>query len=176
LSGNDQLVQDFLKFDGNAQTLRLVSKLQILADFNGLNLTFGTLSAAMKYTASSMKAEGEHQDHGKRKLGFFTSETKLVDQVREETGTGDSRNPIAFLVEAADDIVYSVADIEDGIKKGVVRWDDIQEELKASANNDLEEVLNRMKRILASSGKSFSELPDDILGSAFRTAAIWVPR
>ena len=40
--GVEQLRQDFLRFEGNAQSLRLVTKLQILADYNGLNLTFGT--------------------------------------------------------------------------------------------------------------------------------------
>ena len=50
---NEQQVQDFMKFEGNAQSLRLVTKLQILADYNGLNLTFGTLSALCKYLASS---------------------------------------------------------------------------------------------------------------------------
>ena len=53
LENKEQLVQDFLQFEGNAQTLRLVAKLQILADDNGLNLTFGTLSASCKYVARS---------------------------------------------------------------------------------------------------------------------------
>jgi dGTP triphosphohydrolase len=53
LGGNEQFVQDFLLFEGNAQTLRIVGKLQILADFHVLNLTFGTLSGLCKYTAAS---------------------------------------------------------------------------------------------------------------------------
>lgn len=71
LKGKSKLAQDFLKFDGNAQSLRLVSKLQVLADFNGLNLTYGTLSAAMKYTANSLEADEDHSNHSKTKLGFF---------------------------------------------------------------------------------------------------------
>ena len=174
LKSKKQLINDFSKFDGNAQSLRLVSKLQILADFNGLNLTYGTLSAAMKYTASSVEADEDHPNHSKSKLGFFASENDLVQQIRSATETNDSRNPIAFLVEAADDIVYSVADIEDGIKKGVVDWEDVYQDIKNSALDDLKEVVKRMKRILSSSGKTFKELEDEILGSAFRTAAIWV--
>src|SRR5690606_39038475 len=46
LGGDTQLINDFLLFEGNAQSLRLVSKLQVLADFNGLNLSSGTLSAS----------------------------------------------------------------------------------------------------------------------------------
>jgi len=104
LNNRDDLVNDFLHFEGNAQTLRIVAKLQILADFDGLNLTFGTLSALSKYTASSVEV-GINQDHAKAKTGFFTSEKDRVQKIRQKTGTGDARNPITFLVEAADDIV-----------------------------------------------------------------------
>ena len=45
--------QDFLQFDGNAQMVRLVGRLQVLSDDNGLNLTFATLSAACKYVVSA---------------------------------------------------------------------------------------------------------------------------
>lgn len=55
-----------------------------------------------------------------------------------------------------------------------MRWDDVHSDIKAKAGKDLNEVKKRMRRILKSSGKTFDELPDDILGSAFRTAAIWV--
>ena len=119
LHGNSQLIQDFLRFGGNAQSLRLLTKLQILADYNGLNLTFGTLSASCKYIAPSHES-GDKGNHAKSKPGYFASENGVVKQIRERTGTGDARNPITYLVEAADDIVYSVADIEDAVKKGVL--------------------------------------------------------
>ncbi|HKO62689.1 MAG TPA: dNTP triphosphohydrolase [Pyrinomonadaceae bacterium] len=169
LEENDQLIQDFRNFEGNAQTLRLVSKLQILADFYGLNLTFGTLSAASKYIVPSNginKAAG----HAKSKPGYFASENDLVQRIREETGTGAARNPITFLVEAADDIVYSVADLEDGIKKGVITWSYLEEQLHA---NDGEGVVNGTHRILkAATGTIPDNLHDDIYGTAFRSAAI----
>src|SRR5579863_2314143 len=50
---SEQQIQDFLNFEGNAQSLRLVTTLQVLADRSGLNLTFGTLSAMCKYVAPS---------------------------------------------------------------------------------------------------------------------------
>ena len=114
---DDQEIQDFLNFEGNAQSLRLVARLQILADDAGLNLTFGTLSALAKYLAPSHKAHPDHTNHAFRKPGYFKSELNIVDQIRHETGTGAARNPICFLVEAADDIVYLPADIEDAVKK-----------------------------------------------------------
>ena len=100
----EQLKKDFLEFEGNAQTIRLISKLQVLADFHGLNLTCATISAACKYIASSNKISKDF--HEKSKLGYFASEQELMEKVQEDTGTKDMRNPIAYIVESADDIAY----------------------------------------------------------------------
>lgn len=182
LQNREELVQDFLQFEGNAQTLRIVAKLQVLADFHGLNLTFGTLSALCKYTASSVEI-GAGGDHAKAKPGYFTSEAGVIAEIRNKTGTGDARNPITFLVEAADDIVYSVADIEDGVKKGILTWDDLEGELlysprldekqKRAVRDTVRLVLTGKKRILAPS-EAPDDLPDDIQAAAFRTAAVGV--
>ncbi len=178
LEGNDQLVKDFLLFEGNAQTLRIVAKLQVLADFHGLNLTFGTLSANCKYTASSVEADEKGKDHGKTKPGYFASETALVEAIRKQTGTGGARNPITFLVEAADDIVYSVADIEDGIKKGIISWGKLDEILRGETGEAaplVQELLAGKDRILKAGREAVPpDLPDDVHGTAFRTAAIAV--
>ena len=128
---------DLTNFEGNAQTLRLVSKLQLLLDLDGLNLTAGTFSAACKYTADS-RGIGKITTNGKKhhessKLGYFASEADLVEKVRAETGTGTARNPISFLVEASDDLVYAIVDVEDGIKKGIVSWDFVHKTLKDCA-------------------------------------------
>lgn len=123
----EQFVQDFLQFEGNAQTIRLVTKLQILADFHGLNLTCGTLSAACKYVAASDEVNDD--PHEKSKVGYFASGNSLIKDLREETGTGNARNPITFLVEAADDCVYNTVDLEDGLTKGILDWKLLKEEL-----------------------------------------------
>jgi dGTPase len=175
--GEEQLVQDFLQFEGNAQTLRLVAKLQILADDNGLNLTFGTLSAACKYVAPSHQL-AKDGDQARKKPGYFASENDLISRVREETGTGESRNPITYLVEAADDIVYSVADIEDGIKKRILSWCDLKAELESGAKDlraqsVIDRVLETKETILRAGRPEVPKnLPDDVHGTAFRTAAI----
>lgn len=178
LGGNEQLVQDFLRFEGNAQTLRIVAKLQVLADFNGLNLTFGTLSANCKYTANSAEADEDSKDHARTKPGYFASENNLIAEIRNQTGTGEARNPITFLVEAADDIVYSVADIEDGIKKGILAWaklEDLLKDEKGDAAPLVAELLDGKDRILKAGREAVPvDLPDDIHGAAFRTAAIAV--
>jgi|GEM_PF-3455604 len=172
LGGKQQLIQDFRKFEGNAQTLRIVSKLQILADPHGLNLTFGTLSAACKYVLPSHLA-GKGKGHSGSKPGFFASENKLIKIIRQQTATGQSRNPITLLVEAADDIVYSVADIEDGIKKAVIRWSDLEEILRTKLGKRADAVLGLKDTILKAGRTELStHLPDDIHGTAFRSAAI----
>ena len=123
-----RLKNDFLEFEGNAQTIRLISKLQLLSDMYGLNLTCGTMSAAFKYIAHS--GEINKGIHAFSKVGYFTSEESLLELVQHETGTKGARNPITYIVEAADDIVYSVVDIEDGLRKGVIGWDELKEKLK----------------------------------------------
>jgi dGTPase len=120
--------QDFLQFDGNAQMVRLVGRLQVLSDDNGLNLTFATLSAACKYVVSA--CDTVPHVHDRSKPGFFETERELIEQVQAETGTGVARNPITYLVEAADDIVNVCIDLEDGIRKRIFRWPEMIEELE----------------------------------------------
>ncbi len=162
-----------MKFEGNAQTLRLVAKLQVLADDSGLNLTFGTLSALSKYVASSEKANENATDHAYKKPGHFTSENDLVKQIRNETGTGEARHPICFLVEAADDIVYLAADVEDAVKKNVLSWRKLDYLLRKANADSVNTALADMEQILKSDCSVASYcLADDIKAAAFRTAAI----
>lgn len=170
---NEQQIQDFLKFEGNAQSLRLVAKLQVLADDKGLNLTFGTLSALCKYVASSDEADKSHANRAFRKPGYFASEQNIVQQIRTATGTGDARHPICFLVEAADDIVYLAADVEDAVKKGVLSWRDVEKELQASTSDCVKDVMESQGGILKAGRTEVpANLDDDIRAAAFRTAAI----
>jgi dGTPase len=122
------LAEDFIQFDGNAQMVRLATRLQVLSDSNGLNLTFGTLSAACKYVVSARETRSDI--HERSKPGFFETERELICLVQHETGTGVSRNPITYLVEAADDIVNVCIDLEDGVRKRVFRWQEMIEELE----------------------------------------------
>jgi dGTPase len=130
-----QYENDFLKWEGNSQTLRLVSRLQVLADFNGLNLTCGTFSAACKYLARSSEVDKE-RGHEYSKPGFFASEEETVANVAKQTGTNLTRNPITFLVEASDDIVYATGDLEDAVRKGLLGWEALKQHLRAESEKD----------------------------------------
>ena len=85
------------------------------------------MSAACKYVAESN--EIADSPHERAKVGFFASERDDVARIREKTGTGQARNPIAFLVEAADDAVYNAVDLEDGFRKGILDWGILKSEL-----------------------------------------------
>ena len=170
----EQQMQDFLRFEGNAQSLRLVATLQVLADRTGLNLTFGTLSALRKYVAPSDKTNKDSPNRAWRKPGYFASENDIVNQIKEATGTGAARNPICFLVEAADDIVYLAADVEDAVKKGILSWSDVQEKL--DSKSDFVQRAIEKKETILKAGRSEvpKDLDDDAHVAAFRTAAIGV--
>ncbi len=94
------------------------------------------MSAACKYLASSQ--EIDDACHETKTLGYFSTESDLVEKIRQETGTGKHRNPITYIVEACDDIVYSVVDLEDGVKKGVIGWEEmvnlVRKEMDADAS------------------------------------------
>ncbi|QQE13790.1 dNTP triphosphohydrolase [Planctomycetota bacterium] len=122
---------DFLKFEGNAQTMRIALKLQSILGDSGLNLTFGTLSAARKYVGRSIDVDKSNQSF--KKPGYFHSEAKRIRTIEENTGCINQdghpiRHPLTYLVEAADDIVYSTVDLEDALSKGVVHWDMLKNE------------------------------------------------
>lgn len=120
----EQHKNDFRLFEGNAQTLRVLTKLQVIGDDLGLNLTVGTLAAVMKYVAASNTTDKTKQ--ARKKVGFFASEQSLVERIRKEVGLkGDARHPLALVMEASDDIAYSVLDAEDSIKKGLVSLNDL---------------------------------------------------
>lgn len=165
-----QFAMDFLKFEGNAQTQRLLSRLQVLADDYGLNLTCGSLSASCKYTATSDSTNKSIQ--AKKKHGFFASENDLISRIRNEVGTGDARNPITFLVEASDDIVYSTVDLEDGIKKRCINWEFLENELQKRCGSEcLGRSLSRAKDKIDPAG-FHGQTRDEAMAVAFRTFAI----
>ncbi|MEO7496368.1 MAG: dGTP triphosphohydrolase [Massilia sp.] len=78
--------QDFLKFEGNAQAFRLVTRLQLLNDDFGLDLTYATLSAMMKYPTTSLLADKDGSVGAKKKHGFFSSEQAIADAVQQRVG------------------------------------------------------------------------------------------
>jgi dGTPase len=112
---------DLIKFEGNAQGFRIITKDQF-----GLRLTNATLGAFTKYPCRAFFPNRDKSKKSQKKYGFFQSEAVRFQEVAEAMSlvkSGDSswsRHPLAFLVEAADDICYSIIDLEDGCRLGLV--------------------------------------------------------
>ncbi|AWK48160.1 deoxyguanosinetriphosphate triphosphohydrolase [Bacillus velezensis] len=119
---------DFLYFEGNAQAIRILSKLQFLNDEYGANFTLATLGTLMKYPWASN--DKKNKSRKKKKFGYFYSENELFEEIKNKIGIDGCRHPATYILEAADDIAYLTADIEDAVKKKVVDWDKIYKTLK----------------------------------------------
>ena len=131
------MFQDLCHFEGNAQALRQVSKLYFLENEYGMNLTLGVLSAVIKYPVSSLKICPDGSDVKKKKMGYFYAEENLYRDIARATGTNGERNPLAYILEAADDIAYLTADIEDAFKKSFVSYDELVRELDCDYEENL---------------------------------------
>ncbi|MEP7341306.1 MAG: dGTPase [Acidobacteriota bacterium] len=128
------LMGDFLQFDGNPQGVRIVLRLQNVRDKYSLNLTSTTLLSLVKYVRSP--SEPEDDGLGK-KPGYFNSERKLIEEMKDELGLpSNSRHPLAYIMEAADDIAYCISDIEDGIEKGIITASEFFDELDEAWNEN----------------------------------------
>jgi len=123
---DDQEKNDFLYFEGNAQAIRILSKLQFLNDQYGVNFTYATLATLMKYPWPS----NDKRVESKEKYGYFKDEARLIDKIIEFVGIDGCRHPATYLVEAADDMAYITADIEDAVKKSVINWDQIYNKIR----------------------------------------------
>ncbi len=119
---------DLLGFEGNAQGLRTLCVLQNPGEPGGMQMTCAMLATQAKYPRAALVERAQARGVSGRKFGFFRSEAAAFRTIAEQTGLlpkpgsglAWSRHPLAFLVEAADDICYHVIDIEDGYKAGVI--------------------------------------------------------
>ncbi|MDO6490038.1 MAG: dGTP triphosphohydrolase [Cellulophaga sp.] len=126
----DKEYQDIIDFEGNANGFKLLTESRTGVE-GGLRLSYATLGTFMKYPKESLpKKPTKHI--ADKKFGFFQTEKDFFSEVAEELGlmqTRDgkdisfSRHPLTYLVEAADDICYTIIDFEDGINLGLISED-----------------------------------------------------
>ena len=124
LQGSER--EDFLSFEGNAQGFRIITRLQNPDNDGGLQLTCATLAAFTKYPRESWVGGSRFDGVSAKKQGFTAADRGAFEAVAAAVGLipRDNhhamwcRHPLAFLVEAADDISYRVIDIEDGYRLG----------------------------------------------------------
>lgn len=120
--------QDLCDFEGNANGFKILTESRQGRD-GGLRLSYATLGAFMKYPKESLPKKPSNHIADK-KYGFFQSDKETFIEVANElklkqTRKGDdlsyARHPLTFLVEAADDICYTIIDFEDGINLGLIQ-------------------------------------------------------
>lgn len=125
-----QMCEDMYNFEGNAQALRLLTKLHFLVDENGMNLTYGLLNTIIKYPIPSTGINKKSGNIKDKKMGYYFADREIFEDIVISTGAGNCRHPLTFLLEAADDIAYKTADIEDALKKGFITYSRLVYELR----------------------------------------------
>ncbi|MEM8927768.1 MAG: dGTP triphosphohydrolase [Bacteroidota bacterium] len=127
---NEKEYQDLVDFEGNANGFKLLTESREGVP-GGLRLSYATLGAFMKYPKESLPKKPTPHISDK-KFGFFQSGKELFYEIADELGLkgkhtegGRSfyRHPLTYLVEAADDICYTIIDFEDGINRGFISED-----------------------------------------------------
>lgn len=126
----EQMGEDFYHFEGNTQALRVVTKLHFLVDEHGMNLTKGLLGTIIKYPVSSTQINPKSGNIKDKKMGYYFADKEIFEEVQSALGTNGARHPLTYLLEAADDIAYKTADIEDAVKKGCISYTKLIEELR----------------------------------------------
>jgi dGTPase len=163
----DRLAADCGGFEGNAQTLRLLTRLEAkTADVTGasvgLNLTRATLDACTKYPwplVDAPRPGGVHADGMTRegsKFGVYADDLAAFDWLRK--GAPDGRRCVeAQIMDLADDVAYSVHDVEDGTVAGRIDltrldraavWETVRAWYAPDASDDaLDAVLERLRAV-----------------------------
>jgi dGTPase len=127
---NDKQWQDLIDFEGNAMGFKILTESRKGIE-GGLRLSYATLGAFTKYPKESLPKRPS-KNISDKKFGVLQSEKDFFLEMAHELGlkpTGNNqhigfyRHPLAFLVEASDDICYTIIDFEDGINLGLVSED-----------------------------------------------------
>lgn len=115
-----QLRKDLCQFEGNAQAIRMVHSLL------KLNLTYAQVGCILKYTCPAFRLEETPNQFNylMKKPGFYWAEAHFVRELRRELKMGEfCRFPLTYIMEAADDISYCIADLDDAVEKAIFSVD-----------------------------------------------------
>lgn len=132
--------QDLCLFEGNANGFKILTQSNTGTP-GGLRLSYGTLGAFIKYPKASLPVKPtEHVAH--KKYGYFQAQEsffkELIQELEMLSGKEVLRHPLAYLVEAADDICYTIIDFEDGINLGWIEEEYALEYLINLVREDLD--------------------------------------
>ena len=135
----DMIRNDICNYDGNAQAIRVISKLQ------RLNLSYTQTLAVLKYTRGAFEEKPSKDDslyYLKKKPGFYYSEKDFIAKIQAKLDVKNGhRFPLTYIMEAADDISYLTADLEDSVEKGILSLDEVYNIIKTECIKQDEEYL-----------------------------------
>ena len=134
---------DLINFDGNTQGFRTLTNIGGWEEAGGYKLTYATLGAFCKYPRSSSTNDEKQIESSKKykKTGIFKSELEQFNSIAEQLGLIKimpnvfARHPLVFLVEAADDICYSVVDVEDSYHQGLTSFKFVEDRIAPIARH-----------------------------------------
>jgi dGTPase len=148
---------DLIAFEGNANALRLLTR-QFNGRLNGgFRLTYSTLGSILKYPCESSASLGKKGPKSRSKYGFFQSDKHAFLDVARRLNMIDAssdgkiiykRNPFVYIVEAADDICYSIIDVEDAHRLGIFSTEKVIKLLKKIILLNPREEEARVDRLL----------------------------
>ncbi|MDG4594508.1 MAG: deoxyguanosinetriphosphate triphosphohydrolase [Candidatus Contendobacter sp.] len=144
--------QDFLRFEGNAQGFRIITRLQSPDNRGGMQLTCATLGIFTKYPRASALPAEPPLGIAFKKFGFYQDDWDLFAEVAGQLGLEPvlpgawTRHPLAYLVEAADDICYRIIDVEDAFRLQQLRYEEVRD-LLLTLTGAPERAQRKMDRI-----------------------------
>lgn len=171
---NEKEWADLVNFEGNANAIRVLTHQQQGKDEGGLQLTYSTLASIAKYPCEAI-ARKKTIIH-RKKFGFFQNSKSTFLDIATSTGMQresddpiiHKRHPFVWLVEAADDICYSIIDMEDAHRLGIVNSKDCEElfiDLIKSVNpDDLKRVKDKLD-IISNPNERVSYLRAKVINS-----------
>lgn len=133
---NKQMINDLENFEGNAQAFRILCK----ASYGqGIAISYSVISTLMKYPTHSLHFGKTYEDIKHKKFGYFLAEQGEFEKISKHLGTtlNDTveRHPLAYLLEAADDISYLSSDLEDAFKKDLFKLDEFIQYYKSQLDD-----------------------------------------
>lgn len=137
---------DITHYDGNANAFRLLTHQFKGRRAGGFVLTYSTLASIVKYPFPASEAT-------KQKFGYFVQERYIFERIAtrlglKKKGSGWCRHPLAYLVEAADDICYEIMDIEDSHKLKILSFDETRDLMLGFVPSDKrEKIIERSKMV-----------------------------
>ncbi|MCK9182128.1 MAG: deoxyguanosinetriphosphate triphosphohydrolase [Fibrobacteraceae bacterium] len=157
---SDREMKDFENFDGNAQGLRILSKLEYHFLDGGMRLTYATVGSMVKYPKLALF--GTPTSVFQTEADLFREMFNVMGIPEVETGKW-MRHPMSYLVEAADDICYCILDVEDAIELGILQFADVRNmfEYLCGPNVDID-------REYLENGQNFRDFLSSVRGLAIQ--------